>query len=357
MPSRKGIAGVRATLLDKREAQGLTDSGVLFQAVQEHKLGQSTCFLCGRRLGSRTRSDEHVIPRWVQDRFKLGNEKLTLLNGTDIPYRQLTIPCCQNCNNVHLSRIENAVHTAVTAGFERALQLDQKTWFLWLGKIFYGLLFKEHFLRADRRKSGGRRIVPKSLIARYSLHHNFLQASRLPFHFHDDVPASILVVPLQAPADVRFQFDFRDSYQLLAISIRLGNIGVVAALQDGGAQRKGYFEYLARYQDPSTPLHPLQFQELTAKFFYRTGLQNRVPKFVLAENVNRVDVIRPPLGGMSGKPIWDDWQQEEYARMLAAFTGSPLDSVWVPPNRVRSWLETAENKVHYFDFNAQPWPP
>lgn len=357
MPSRKGIRDVRATTLNASSASFSDSGGLLFQAVKEHKLGRSTCFLCGRRLGSRNRSDEHVIPKWVQDKFQLRNQELNLLNGTSIPYRQLTIPCCKTCNNVHLSRVEKSVRDAVIAGPERVMQLDQETLFLWLGKIFYGLLFKEHFLKADRTRGNSRRIVPKSLINRYSLHHNFLQAARLPFTFHDNVPASILVVPLQAPKDVRFQFDFRDSYQLLAISIRLGDVGIVGALQDGGAQRKGYFHYLRRYQNIATPLHPLQFLELTAKFFYRTGLQNRVPKFLLAENQTRIDVIQPPLGGFSSKPIWDDWNQEEFAQMLATFTGSALDFIWEPPDRVRSWLETADNRVHHFTFDAQPWPP
>jgi hypothetical protein len=357
MPSGKGMKGVRAQRLSKHAAAQLRPDGLLFQAVRDRKLGQRTCFLCGRRLGTRNRSDEHVIPKWVQDQFELWNQELNLLNGTGIKYRQLKIPCCKTCNNVHLSKVESAVRDAVMAGPEHAIQLDQKTLFLWLGKIFYGLLFKEHFLKTDRRRANSRRIVPRSLLDRYGLHHNFLQAARLPFRFLDDVPASILVVPVQSPSDIRFQFDFRDSYQVLAISIRLGNVGIVGALQDGGAQRKGLFNFLKRYQNVCRPLHPLQFQELTAKFFYKTGIQNRIPKFVLAESVDHVAVVQAPLGGMSLKPIWDDWNQEEYAQMLALFTGSALEQVWEPPNRVRSWLETADNEVNYFDFNAQPWPP
>src|SRR6185437_5427329 len=120
------------------------------------------------------RSDEHVIPRWVQDRFGLWNERLNLLNGSSIPYRQLTVPCCRTCNNVHLSQIENRVRSAVALGFEAARELDQKTWFLWLGKIFYGLLLREYFLKRDRKSPRTGRIVPRSLIEQYELHHTML---------------------------------------------------------------------------------------------------------------------------------------------------------------------------------------
>jgi hypothetical protein len=63
------------------------------------------CFYCGKLLrGSRTR--EHVFPLWLQKRFALADQHLTLLNGTQIPYRHLTVPCCPTCNNVHLSKLE-----------------------------------------------------------------------------------------------------------------------------------------------------------------------------------------------------------------------------------------------------------
>jgi hypothetical protein len=61
------------------------------ETLRSRRIGRSTCFLCGRRLGSRNRADEHIIPRWIQERFQLWNQTLTLLNGTTIAYRQLVI--------------------------------------------------------------------------------------------------------------------------------------------------------------------------------------------------------------------------------------------------------------------------
>jgi hypothetical protein len=63
------------------------------------------CFYCGQVLrGNKTR--EHVFPQWLKRRFGLANQHLTLLNGSLIPYRQLTVPCCSTCHNVHLSKLE-----------------------------------------------------------------------------------------------------------------------------------------------------------------------------------------------------------------------------------------------------------
>src|SRR6266542_1945856 len=77
------------------------------------RLGRATCFLCGVRLGRLNRSDEDVIPRWVQREFQLGDQQIETFNHTFIKYRELKIPCCRKCNNEHLSRLEQLVATAV----------------------------------------------------------------------------------------------------------------------------------------------------------------------------------------------------------------------------------------------------
>ncbi len=90
------------------------DALPLFDAVEKRRFGPRICFLCGCSLGVENRSEEHVIPKWLQKRFKLLDQRLVLLNGTSIPYKQLTIPCCKPCNNKHLAPIENKVKLATS---------------------------------------------------------------------------------------------------------------------------------------------------------------------------------------------------------------------------------------------------
>jgi hypothetical protein len=89
-----GVRGSRMHGIGRNEAHEYDPAILLFQAVGKQKFGAATCFLCGRRLGTKNRADEHVIPKWVQKGFRLWNARLHLLNQTTIPYRQLTIPFC-----------------------------------------------------------------------------------------------------------------------------------------------------------------------------------------------------------------------------------------------------------------------
>jgi hypothetical protein len=70
-------------------------------------------------------------------------------------------------------------------------------------------------------------------------------------------------------------------------------------------------------------LHPIHFTELSAAFFYAASLLNRTPKFMIIEG-EPSQVVQNPLQGFSMKPIFDDWDQETFATILARMLGLPL---------------------------------
>lgn len=316
----------------------------LFRPFRDKKFGRSICFLCGADIDNKHRSDEHVFSRWVQERYRLWDQSIDLLNRTHIQYRQLTIPCCQICNNDYLSPMERQISRAVESGVEEVRKLDPKILFLWLGKIFYGLLYKEVLLPSDRGDQKQGPIVSRELLEEYKMHHFFLQAARIPIRFEEFFPASVFVFDTQAPNDVRKQFDFRDSLQTLTTSIRVGHVGIIAALQDGGAQRGLFADYYEHFYPLS--LDPLQFVELTAQFFYRATLFNRVPKYLVTETKESVLVFQLPLGGLSTKPVFDPDDPRDYARVLSQFTGYPIEHVFHPPNRIMTWLVNEKGELN-----------
>ncbi len=308
-----------------------------FDAVLKRKFGFSTCFLCGCRLGKKNRADEHVIPKWIQKKFRLANQQMHLLNGTTISYRQLTIPCCYTCNNRLLQPIEKKMSAAVEQGAKSVQAMDPQEVFIWLGKMFYGLLYRELFLPWDRSDKTKGEITSKDLLKQYEMHHLFLQSVRVPMRFEGFFPASILIVSTQEPDDPRLAWDFRDELRTMCIGCRVGKVGIVGVLQDGGAQEQMFsLLKLARHK-----LHPIQFTEVMAQVTYKAMLMNRVPKYVIIDSDPKT-VIQTPLQGFSAKPIFDDWNQEHYAQILCQITGVPMGSLFRPPDQVLTWLRNPD---------------
>jgi hypothetical protein len=102
---------------------------------------RDTCFICAQPATTA----EHVIPRWLQQRFDLYGQRLELPNHTTIPYSQLTIPACARCNTGIYGPLEERVS-------RNAASLSD-LW-KWANKVHYGLAFKDRFLEWDRRNPG-----------------------------------------------------------------------------------------------------------------------------------------------------------------------------------------------------------
>lgn len=318
----------------------------IFEAIGTRRLDFDTCFLCGIELADKTRSDEHVVPKWLQHKFDLWNKRITLLNGSTIPYRQLTIPCCNTCNNNYLSKIENSVRQPVEASPLAVAELGKTTLFIWLGKIFYGLIFRELSLPLDRSDPSAGTIVSDELIRQFRMHHYFLQSVRVPMSFQNFFPASIYIFELQSPTDILKQFDLRDDLPRMTMFVRMGNVGILASLQDGGAQQDARQRYFGAYQ--GLPLHPIQFEELGANFFYAASIFNRTPKYMTAEQNGKVEVSQAPLAGLSGKPLFDKWEMSEYAKFLSVFVGRPMEDVHPYNDQVLTWLSDGKSEKFLF---------
>jgi hypothetical protein len=92
------------------------------------------CLFCGVALDDGNRSAEHVFPRWLQDRYQLANQELTVANDTFVRYAQLLVPACLDCNNVHGSQLEERV--------SKGLASDQEMW-MWMLKLQLGVFYWE----------------------------------------------------------------------------------------------------------------------------------------------------------------------------------------------------------------------
>ena len=66
-------------------------------------------------------------------------------------------------------------------------------------------------------------------------------------------------------------------------------------------------------------LHPIQFEELTARFYYSAYLFSRLPDYTYLETPKGIFVEAMPLDDFSGKPMFDKWTAKTYSQVLENF--------------------------------------
>jgi hypothetical protein len=307
-------------------------------------LSQNHCFLCGEELTKNT--DEHIFPKWLQHKFNLWNQTITLLNGTLIPYRMLKIPCCSTCNNEHLSQLEIDISQAVDGGYDSFKKLEQDKIFYWAAKILFGLFFKELSLNVDRRDPMAGKIMSPEAMKKFQTLHMLLQGIRFPTEYMPIKPYSIFIFKMYEYEKDDWQesnFNYFDSYIQTVFGMKMNDIGFILCIEDSGVQADFGKDYFNKYMDKT--LHPVQLKEIYAKINYKQYLALHSPKYVIIQNDNeRIVRVNQPSGY-----LFDYWSQEVYAHALAHIWGAyphlGLENIYVPPDMVISYLN---NEDGYF---------
>lgn len=336
----------------------------LFDVFDGHPFDGDHCFLCGVNLTESNRTVEHVFPRWLQDAFGVRDRTITLLNRSRIAYRNLVIPCCQDCNGVHLSRLENRVRTVILDDTRSLTEINDQDLNAWTSKLLLGILWKELELSFDRKNPDFGPILPPEVMANFRMLHFFMQSCRKSMTFHGldgGFPNSLLRV--ECKRDYRYgPFDYLDDVNAHSVAIRLGNKGIIGIF-DGGLHKINFPDF-AKMMFEEKPLHPVQFQEVFAKLTYKSLLSLRVPFYVFSHN-ERLDIhdvslmafdtwkkemgavalevgdsliVAPAIPPDFDGPAYSDWSQADYASVLAALTGTPYDRLFVPPDLVATTL-------------------
>jgi len=325
----------------------------IFKQLREKKFTTSHCFLCDKKLSEENQTVEHVIPKWLQNEFNLWNEKITLLNKTKLPYRQLTIPCCFDCNNRYLRPFEDKVLNAFSDGYEAFCNLDQNTLFLWLGKIYYGIMYKELFLSLNRENPESPTIISPEYIERFYMHLLFLQGIRGKHEFKNFFPASIFIFKTQKSDNSEACWDLIDNQMSLFIAIRMGGIGVLSVLQDGQALHQFLGKEYERYK--TFELHPIQFKEIAAMTLCNAIRMNRTPKYINFQRDEYIETHQMPLQGLSSKPIFDDWDSDIFTNVLSWVTGLPEQIISPQEGKIQSWLHNEEFQPVFMSISDYPW--
>lgn len=306
----------------------------ILKSLLDHDYSLSSCFICSEELGDHNRTDEHVVPKWIQRRYDLWDKEISLSNDTRIQYRKLTIPCCIECNG-RLANLEQQIQQTIDKGYKAINGLPNFLIWQWLAKIFLGLYYKELFLNIDRSKPSKGKLMNPDLIRDLDLLHFWLQISWR--HTESEfIPGSLVIIKTINFDDDEIQFDLMDNFLSKTLAIRVEKVGFIAQFIDFGVHERNVQHILEMYKEHE--YNPIQFREFATKFFYKASLLDLKIDVTINEKPNGLSCLITWKAPADGDSIFMDWDQEIYAHLLSRSLGMPLEDLYKPPDQVLSWI-------------------
>ncbi|WP_270089419.1 hypothetical protein [Sphingobacterium sp. SYP-B4668] len=288
-------------------------STTLYNPFKAFKFDNATCFLTGQALVS-TDEQIQVFPIWMMRAFDLEDKPFKMLDESVVTYKSLKLPCSVDAA-LAIEKMESEVERAFAEGYAAVKELSPVVLFQWMAKIVYGVVFNE--IQSGIRQqvlSGEEMNFSQVLVQKFKNLHAMLQSLLIPMEFENTLPFSLVVVPVDNPEQT---FIYRDEINTLIFSLRMNDFGLISCLQDNATNNIYHEDSLALVKGQT--LHPIQFEELAARYFYSSYLFNRLPEYTYLQTPHKVYIEPMPLADMSMKPIFDHWQVKTYGQVLENF--------------------------------------
>ena len=269
------------------------------------------CFLSG----ALTTEKMPVFPQWLMDHFKFGDERIEMMDKQkSYVYADLELPCSPEVKAA-FDALDEKIKTAYQKGYEGMAALDEQLIFQWSGRMLYGLLYYEMRYERDRLLRKGEEFgLSPQLKERFGNFHLMLQSLIAPVSFEDRKPWSIVVFPLKYSADI---FSYRDDAINLLFSFGVNGFGFIACLQDGGVIKEKESKLLEKMK--GHVLHPIQFEELYARFHYDDYILQYNPKFKIDNKNGAITIEALPIQPKADRPLFGFWDEDIFAQLLANY--------------------------------------
>lgn len=286
----------------------------LFNPFQDMIFDRHFCFLSG----DLTTDEMTVFPEWLMEEYKLGEEKIRLMENTkvkEVPYTELKLPCASHVKTA-FEKLDRQFKVAYDQGYEAVKALDELILFQWSGRIVYGLLYLEMMGEWERHQSMGTEFkFAAKLRDRLGKFHHMMQSLIDPISFSAHKPWSIIVFPLKYGADL---LSFRDDVIHLLFQFGVNGFGFIVCFQDNGIIKETEKELIEKIEGYT--LHPVQFEELFARFHYRADLLQYTPQHRLHMEGGRIEIESVPVEATNPDlPLYGLWVDDFYARLLSNY--------------------------------------
>lgn len=269
------------------------------------------CFL----TGDLTTEKMTVYPEWLMDHFKFGTDRIEMMDKSKAyTYADLQLPCSPRVKKA-FEALEEKVQAAYQNGYEGIKTLDEEELFLWTGRMVYGMLYYEMRYESARMMRLREPFdLSPTLRERFGNLHLMLQSIVEPISFVGQKPWTIAVFPLKYSADI---FSYRDDTVNLLFQFGVNGFGLIACLQDNGIIGDKQKEILEKME--GHVLHPIQFEELFARFHYSDYILQYKPEYKIENTENGITIEAIPITANADRPVFGFWDDEVFAQLLTNY--------------------------------------
>lgn len=283
----------------------------LFNPFTDLIFDEQFCFL----TGDLTTEKMTVFPQWLMDHFKFGTDRIEMMDKSkSYHYEDLQLPCSSRVKKA-FEELEEKIQEAYNKGFDEINALDEQLLFLWTGRMVYGMLYYE--MRYESQQKLRQREdfdLSETLRERFENFHLMLQSIVEPISFIGQKPWSIAVFPLKYSSDI---FSYRDDTVNLLFQFGVNGFGFIACLQDNGIIGEKQKDLLKKME--GHVLHPLQFEELFARFHYSDYILQYKPEYKIENTDGGITIEAIPITANADRPIFGFWNEDTFAQLLTNY--------------------------------------
>ncbi|MGW0833407.1 hypothetical protein [Streptomyces prunicolor] len=232
--------------------------------------------------------------------------------------------------------------------------LSKDTLFVWVGKVYYGLMFRELTLKSNLRDPKSENIMDPEFLSQFSSHHLLLQYARGLVSWRSGHSlASFLFFNCEESTNARLNFDYFDVVNLPFIALRIGKVGVICCLQDWG-RLESYEDDKILVRALLAELHPQQFREVAARAAYAISLLGTNVPHVPVYGPTTVEVLDPLLTGYFDEATRSEANPESYAALLSMALRQPVEDIY-DGSTTLSLLDDQEGGILRLPWTVDDW--
>lgn len=241
------------------------------------------CFVCGKcDSPAKTFNQEHIIPRWLMGHAGIANQRITLMNGESLIYGEYKIPICASCNSDLGGAYEDRISPKLKQGFEVFKEFfrteeGRVLTYQWLCLLLIKCMLKDcRLARVVDRRVGLVESIGDAYL--WHRHHHLLCVARSAVTGVRVSRESIGSIFLHR-ADSALSFDFGTLPKCNAIKVQIGDIVLMAVLDDAGIAAAWFRHLDLKFPEKMDKLQVCEFMLMAALAFMKVD-----PKPVFGTN-------------------------------------------------------------------------